>query len=327
MSFNASRQNYFVPQIPNSLPEAKLMWTRSSLRYVYGITAAAGLLIGCAGTGIGVPGRTVSGADVPALSRKTFSYTGSVQSFKVPANVHQIAVDARGAGGYSCPGTGPGRGGRVFASIPVTPHSVLKVYVGGSGSNGGFNGGGSASAHNGAGGGGGASDVRVGLARLQDRILVAGGGGGSGGGLDFISSQWYGCGGGGGGFTGATGGAGFYNGGGTGGSGGTQTQGGTGGAAGQGSLGTGAPGGDGALGVGGAGGFQSGSNATGGGGGGGGGYFGGGGGGSGAPSVSENNGGGGGGGGSSYVKPGATHVRMWQNWKNAAGNGLVIFSW
>ena len=38
-------------------------------------------------------------------------------------------------------------------------------------------------------------------------------------------------------------------------------------------------------------------------------------------------GGGGGGGGSSYVEPSATYVRYWGNWKNASGNGQVVFSW
>jgi hypothetical protein len=78
-------------------------------------------------------------------------------------------------------------------------------------------------------------------------------------------------------------------------------------------------------------GYSSSSNLTegGGGGGGGGGYYGGGGGGGGGavdepvPSAA----GGGGGGGSSFAESRATHVKMWQGWYNAAGNGLVVFSW
>ena len=67
-----------------------------------------------------------------------------------------------------------------------------------------------------------------------------------------------------------------------------------------------------------------------GGGGGGGGFYGGGGGGGGAPGFSSyegSGGGGGGGGGSSYVGKRATHSHVWQGWKNAVGNGLVVISW
>ena len=60
----------------------------------------------------------------------------------------------------------------------------------------------------------------------------------------------------------------------------------------------------------------------------GGGYYGGGGGGGGGAGVEGESGpGGGGGGGSSYVEPSAKHVRMWQGWKDATGDGLVVFSW
>jgi hypothetical protein len=36
---------------------------------------------------------------------------------------------------------------------------------------------------------------------------------------------------------------------------------------------------------------------------------------------------GGGGGGSSYVEPGAFAQREWRGWKNATGNGIIVFSW
>jgi hypothetical protein len=32
-------------------------------------------------------------------------------------------------------------------------------------------------------------------------------------------------------------------------------------------------------------------------------------------------------GGSSFAEPSATQVRFWENWKDATGNGLVVFSW
>jgi hypothetical protein len=35
----------------------------------------------------------------------------------------------------------------------------------------------------------------------------------------------------------------------------------------------------------------------------------------------------GGGGGSSYAEPSAINFRTWGGWKNANGNGLVVFSW
>jgi hypothetical protein len=68
--------------------------------------------------------------------------------------------------------------------------------------------------------------------------------------------------------------------------------------------------------------------AGGGGGGGGGGFYGGGGGGAGILDFSIGIGsGGGGGGGSSYVESTASDVHMWQGWKDAIGNGLVVLRW
>jgi hypothetical protein len=76
---------------------------------------------------------------------------GLEQSFKVPAGVTQVTIAAGGASGaagfgyyygsYAAPG---GLGGRVKATIPVTPKERLAIFVGGSGSDGGFNGGGKA---------------------------------------------------------------------------------------------------------------------------------------------------------------------------------------
>ena len=69
------------------------------------------------------------------------------------------------------------------------------------------------------------------------------------------------------------------------------------------------------------------------GGGGGGGYYGGGGGGGGGSGYGNTGGfwpagGGGGGGGSWYVETETQfNVQMWQGWRNATGNGLMLFSW
>ncbi len=120
-----------------------------------------------------------------------FSYTGSVQTWTVPAGVTSIAIDAQGAsGGFSgflfCSG---GCGGRVQCNIAVTAGQVLNIYVGGMGADGyyyggsgGWNGGGNggSSFFGGGGGGGGATDIRIGGTGLANRVLSAGGGGGGG---------------------------------------------------------------------------------------------------------------------------------------------------
>ncbi|WP_070137959.1 glycine-rich protein [Crocinitomix algicola] len=119
----------------------------------------------------------------------TFSYTGEVQTYVVPAGVSNIQIEAWGAqGGGSevCGGTTEddgGFGGYAVGSLSVTPGTELHIYVGGkpeigsgSGVPGGFNGGGASGQWGGA--GGGASDVRIGGTELEDRIIVAGGGGG-----------------------------------------------------------------------------------------------------------------------------------------------------
>jgi hypothetical protein len=224
--------------------------------------------------------------DALAAGSTTLTYTGSEQTYTVPAGTHFLrvrAVGGRGGGAYYS-----GLGGRATATLPVTPGQILYVYVGGNGAGGanapgGFNGGGNASALGGGASGGGATDVRAVSGDLASRLLVAGGGGGYGAGDNTYGSD--------------------------GGSGGSPTgqdainfccvagpgRGGTGAAGGAGGS---ASGGDvagsaGSLGQGGTAGFHS----TAGGGGGGGGYYGGGGG-----------AGFGGGGGSSYAAPQTTNA-------------------
>ncbi|MBV9720162.1 MAG: hypothetical protein JOZ77_12655 [Candidatus Eremiobacteraeota bacterium] len=300
-------------------------------RLALSISATALLLSACGGST--PPIGTLGAADNNVNShpqQKTFLYTGTEQSFKVPASVTRIDVVARGAsGGTQYYQDGGGRGGRVHAIIPVVPGERLAVFVGGAASglnqtNGGFNGGG-----NGGGpyqcctgtGGGGASDVRQHGDRPSNRVVVAGGGGGQGAG------NGGGVGGSGGGPTGGSGGQYGYACDGGGGSGGNQTSGGAGGAGGLGSQagGPGAPGSRGAGGTGGAEGEGSSSTVGAGGGGGGGGYFGGGGGGGGGGYCFGY--GGGGGGGSSYIEPNAIKFHTWRGWKNATSNGLVVLSW
>ncbi|MGC2407019.1 MAG: hypothetical protein WA431_11485 [Candidatus Cybelea sp.] len=325
---------------------------RTIARFAIGTSAAAAMLAGCGGHAGGSAMPLVYPSSDASVRHHTFQFTGTMQSFNVPAGVTFITVVARGAGGAPAPypryPKTTGRGGRVYAVIPVTPGQWLHVFVGGEGSaegagvgsgGTGFNGGAAGGLYPYCGrsgykcygfGGGGASDVRENGLRTS-RIIVAGGGGGAG--TDGVN------GGGGGRKIGGDGGSGdSYYGGGGGGGGGTQSQGGSGGRGQYGSYGTGGSGNPGTLGEGGSGGQAggyppSGCGSTcyaGAGGGGGGGYYGGGGGGGAcAPTLSdpECGLGGGGGGGSSYAESSAKNVHMWRNWKNATGNGLVVFSW
>jgi RHS repeat-associated protein len=222
-----------------------------------------------------------------------FSYTGALQTWTVPAGVTSVRVTADGAQGD---GTYGGLGGRVTATLSVTPGSTLSVYVGGrgSGATGGFNGGGGGNPYGGS-PGGGASDIRTGAAQLADRVLVAGGGGGQARDATAVA----GMGGSGGGLVGEAGADEGLPGGG----GGTQT---AGGAWGGGLYGTG-----GSLGQGGGGTYHGGD--------GGGGYYGGGAGGG------DTGGEGGGGGGSSYAAPSAVNVSYWRGFH--AGDGDVSITY
>lgn len=100
-----------------------------------------------------------------------YNYTGSPQSFVVPAGAVSVKIEAWGGSGlYSSPHhVSPGRGGYATGFLAVTPGEVLTVVIG-------------PPAGGGAGGGaGGASaDVRQGGTELVHRKIVAGGGGGSG---------------------------------------------------------------------------------------------------------------------------------------------------
>lgn len=294
------------------------------------IIGAAALFAGCGASQppVSAPATASNGGDSFPY-HKTFHYTGNRQSFIVPENVKKLQVVALGAAGAGRH-MHFGRGGRVFAIIPVQPKERLYVIVGGRGSTGGgFNGGGNPGTGTGFAypgfGGGGASDVREGGTSLSDRIVIAAGGGGQGCCLDYS-----GVGGKGGGKIGGAGGNSYYGAGG--GGGGTQEQGGAGGI-GNGYSEDGFPG---ELGYGGQGANArpysscNGSNYScqgGGGGGGGGGYYGGGGGAGGVSYYSGGEPGAGGGGGSSYIEGSAIKARFWRGWKTANGNGLVVFSW
>jgi hypothetical protein len=142
-----------------------------------------------------------TGSDDGSVSRR-FAFTSGPARFVVPAGVCRVRIDAAGASG-GLPGAAgtAGLGSRVTATLRVSPGETLVVRVGGQGGaafgaapgRGGWNGGGDGGAAvdgsdgqpgRGGSGGGGATDVRRGVGKLEDRILVAGGGaGGAGGGI------------------------------------------------------------------------------------------------------------------------------------------------
>ena len=119
----------------------------------------------------------------------TFSYTGSVQTFTVPTCVFSINVDVLGGKGGNNSSYLGGNGGRVQATIPVTPGEVLQIFVGADGVNTSvsnppvYNGGGGVYSYvsgGTAGTGGGATDIRRAPYGNADRLVVSGGGGGGG---------------------------------------------------------------------------------------------------------------------------------------------------
>ena len=71
-----------------------------------------------------------------AQTTQTFNYTGSLQSFTVPACVDSITISAKGGeGGYTdySGGKTGGLGAHITGTFAVTPGSVLKIVVGGMG--------------------------------------------------------------------------------------------------------------------------------------------------------------------------------------------------
>ncbi|CAN5207533.1 hypothetical protein BH09BAC5_BH09BAC5_16300 [soil metagenome] len=172
------------------------------------------LLVGCALAAFSL---------AQAQTTVNFNYTGSVQTFVVPACVNSVTITTKGAQGANASdvnaNTSGGLGGTSTGTLAVTPGQTLYIYVGQQGNtngNGGYNGGGTAgistagsSCFGGpAGGGGGMSDVRTPNQTWNDIVIAGGGGGGSG--RDYCNGtcQPCGCGGGlggGGGSTGVTG--------------------------------------------------------------------------------------------------------------------------
>jgi hypothetical protein len=178
-------------------------------------------------------GNTATRTRTVVVYKSQFNYTGSSQTFKVPAGVTSISVDAYGASSTVISDTytaatngvgGEGLGGRVQSTLSVTPGQTLNIYVGGSSDFNGQTGWPSAYVgwNGGAGGykqgGGGATDIRIGGTSLAERVIVSGGGG---------AGRWDARGGDGGGLVGQDGRAEYHSQ--TIGHGGTQTAGGGGG--------------------------------------------------------------------------------------------------
>jgi hypothetical protein len=263
---------------------------------------------------------------------QTFTYTGTVQNFTVPAGVTSISISALGAQGEMGIGGDAGAGGfgaLANGDLLVTPGDVLTIYVGGSD---GFNGGGipGVSGLNTSGHGGGASDVRIGGGTINDRVIIAAGGGGGAGGPQGSCVGGPGGNGGSGGdiLLGGSGTTGNGCGaGGTGGIGATDMMGGTGGLGNSNCGDTGGSGTNGVLAIGGNGGDGkigcSGFTGSGGGGGGGG-YYAGGGGGGAAGGGGGAWSGGGGAGGTSYI--GGVNNGTAQGGIRS-GNGLITLTW
>jgi len=129
-------------------------------------------------------------------SSVTFSYTGAVQEWTVPAGtVGSITVELLGAEGGGRFGLG-GKGGRLVSGLGVVPGDVLQIEVGGKGTTGqaataGVAGGwpnggdGGPSIHNGPGGSGGGGWTAVRKKTSGNVFLAVGGGGGEAGIEDF----------------------------------------------------------------------------------------------------------------------------------------------
>lgn len=168
----------------------------SSGRSAASFIAAVGLVLG----GVVIGAAPASAAPVcesdAGVTTCEFTYTGANEQWTVPGGVTTITADVYGAqgGSFGKDFTMGGFGGRATSPLPVTPGEVITLAVGGAGGSvvggchspgvpfGGFNGGGAGAAYvkcpDGA-GGGGASDIRLGGAEIEDRVLIAGGGGGS----------------------------------------------------------------------------------------------------------------------------------------------------
>jgi hypothetical protein len=111
---------------PGSLTDRSPVLSRRALLRTIGMTAAIPVVTSIVAP---TPPAAQSGGNTVQ-----FNFTGAAQSFTVPAGVSSLTVDVVGANGAGfLPTNPPGFGGRVQASLPVTPGEVLTIMVGGGG--------------------------------------------------------------------------------------------------------------------------------------------------------------------------------------------------
>ena len=67
-----------------------------------------------------------------ALTTQTFDYTGSMETFTVPAGVTSVTIEVKGAEGVGQNGFSAGQGGGAMGDLAVNPGDVLNIFVGGS---------------------------------------------------------------------------------------------------------------------------------------------------------------------------------------------------
>ena len=118
----------------------------------------------------------------PAAGATVLSYTGSAQTYTVPASVCGVEIDAKGAGGGLGGGAyalSPGSGGEVKTRAFVKAGDVLTVYVGGQGGNGGNVVADEPGGAGGTGGGGKGGDVTQPIKTTMGQSFSGGGGGGA----------------------------------------------------------------------------------------------------------------------------------------------------
>lgn len=171
--------------------------TRAGWRRMWHLTVAAATCgVFTLAAGVGTASASSPSTDCAGtICTVTYSYTGGLQSWSVPAGVSSANFDVFGASGGSIPGSGEptgGLGGETKGTVTVTPGQNVFVLVGGQGAEAVASGStGAAGGYNGGGGGGydpttgvsgasggGASAVGTGAAPA-DWLLVAGGGGGA----------------------------------------------------------------------------------------------------------------------------------------------------
>lgn len=197
----------FVPGFNNRNVNNVLSFNVTSLTGCTTYYARLRAYSGCAGTSAN--SNVITHAQTSPIYA-TFSYTGAVQTFTVPACVSRINVSIWGAGGGGHWYTSGGAGAYVNGYVNVTPGATYYVVVGQGGLTNGQTAyaGGGAGVNNTSGGGGGYSGLfNSSTINQANAIAISGGGGGGGNGFENDEAIILLHGGGGGGTAGMAGGA------------------------------------------------------------------------------------------------------------------------